>query len=70
VEPKGVENSDIEQRFEKGKSGAFRVIYAWTSGERILYPLFVYFKREKEDITKAEIEALLKKLFFELEQPD
>ena len=55
---------------KRGKSGAFRVIYAWASGDRILYPLFVYFKGEKEDITKAEIEGLLKKLFLELEGPD
>jgi mRNA-degrading endonuclease RelE of RelBE toxin-antitoxin system len=53
---------------KRGKSGAFRVIYAWTSDERILYPLFVYFKGEMEDVTKAEIEALLRKLFLELEQ--
>ena len=53
---------------KRGKSGAFRVIYLWTSWERILYPLFVYFKGEKEDISKAEIEALLKKLFLELAQ--
>ena len=51
---------------KRGKSGAFRVIYAWTSREQILYPLFVYFKGEKEDITKAEIETLLRKLFLEL----
>ena len=55
---------------KRGKSGSFRVIYAWTSGERILYPLFVYFKGEKEDITKGEIEALLKKLLLELEHSD
>ena len=55
---------------KRGKSGAFRFIYAWTSGERILCPLFVYFKGEKEDITKAEIEVLLKRLFLELEGPD
>ena len=52
----------------KEKSGAFRVIYFWTSGQPIIYPLFMYFKGEKEDITKAEIEDLLKKLFSELEQ--
>ena len=54
---------------KRGKSGAFRLIYAWTSGEPIFYPLFVYFKGEKAEITKAEIEALLKKLFLELELP-
>jgi len=55
---------------KRGKSGAFRVIYAWTSGERFLYPLFVYFKGEKEEITKAEIEVLFRKLFLELERSD
>jgi mRNA-degrading endonuclease RelE of RelBE toxin-antitoxin system len=55
---------------KRGKSGAFRVIYAWTSGERVIYPLFVYFKGEKQDVTKAEIEVLLKRLLSELEQPD
>jgi hypothetical protein len=36
----------------------------------VVYPLLVYFKGERQDITKAEIEALLKKLLLELEQPD
>jgi hypothetical protein len=30
--------------------------------------LFIYFKGEKEDITKTEIESLLRKLFLELDQ--
>jgi len=30
----------------------------------------LYFKGEKEDITKEEIENLLKKLFLELDQSD
>jgi len=55
---------------KRGKSGAFRVIYAWTSGEQVVYPLFVYFKGERQDITKAEVEALLKKLLLELDQSD
>jgi mRNA-degrading endonuclease RelE of RelBE toxin-antitoxin system len=53
---------------KKGKSGGFRVIYFWSVGEATLYPLFVYFKGEKEDITKAEIETLLKKLSIELDK--
>ena len=53
---------------KRGKSGGFRVIYAWTQGQPIVYPLFAYFKGEKEDITKAEIEVLLKKLILELDQ--
>ena len=53
---------------KRGKSGGFRVVYVWTPGQPILYPLFIYFKGEKEDITKAEIEDLLRKLFLELDQ--
>ena len=55
---------------KRGKSGAFRVIYAWTSGESVVYPLFIYFKGEKADVTRAEIDTLLKKLLSELEEPD
>jgi mRNA-degrading endonuclease RelE of RelBE toxin-antitoxin system len=55
---------------KRGKIGGFRVIYAWTPGQPIVYPLFTYFKGEKEDITKGEIENLLRKLFLELDQPD
>jgi mRNA-degrading endonuclease RelE of RelBE toxin-antitoxin system len=53
---------------KKGKSDGFRIIYFWSVGETTLYPLFVYFKGEKEDITKAEIETLLKKLSTELDK--
>jgi len=53
---------------KRGKRGAFRVIYAWTTGQSVLYPLFIYFKGEKEDITNKEIETLLKKLLLELDQ--
>jgi mRNA-degrading endonuclease RelE of RelBE toxin-antitoxin system len=55
---------------KKGESGAFRVIYAWTSGERFLYPLFVYFKGEKEDTTKDEVLTQLRQLVLELEKTD
>jgi len=53
---------------KRGKSGGFRVIYAWTQGQLIVYLLLAYFKGEKEEITKAEIEVLLKKLILELDQ--
>ncbi len=55
---------------KRGKSGGFRVIYAWTPGQSVVYPLFTYFKGEKEDITKVEIEDLLGKSFLELNQND
>ena len=53
-----VASSDIK----KGKRGGFRVIYRWRAREHQLYLLVVYFKGEKKDISKKEIEELLKKL--------
>ena len=51
-------SSDVK----KGKRGGFRLIYFWKAGETKVYLLVVYFKGEKTDITKKEIETLLKKL--------
>ena len=56
-------SSDVK----KGKRGGYRLIYFWKAGEMTIYLLFVYFKGEKGDITKKEIESLLKKLNEELE---
>ena len=47
---------------KKGKRGGFRLIYFWKDGETEIYLLVVYFKGEKTDITKKEIDTLLKKL--------
>lgn len=58
-----VASSDVK----KGKRGGFRLIYLWKEGEFNVYLLTVYFKREKTDISKREIEELLKKLNQELE---
>jgi mRNA-degrading endonuclease RelE of RelBE toxin-antitoxin system len=57
-----VASSDIK----KGKRGGFRLIYLWKAGDFRLYLLAVYFKG-KEEISKTEIERLLKKLNKELE---
>jgi len=57
-----VASSDIK----KGKRGGFRVIYLWKAGERTIYLLASYFKGEKAEITKNEIESLIKKLNLEL----
>ncbi|MFH1489896.1 MAG: hypothetical protein ABII06_13420 [Pseudomonadota bacterium] len=53
-----VASSDIK----KGKRGGYRLIYFWKPGEMIIYLLLVYFKGEKAEITKKEIETLLKNL--------
>jgi len=58
-----VASSDVK----KGKRGGFRLIYLWKAGEFNVYLLTVYFKIEKQDISKREIEELLKKLNQELE---
>ena len=57
-----VASSDVR----KGKRGGFRLIYLWRAGELRIYFLVAYFKGEKVDISKREIEELLKKLNQEL----
>jgi mRNA-degrading endonuclease RelE of RelBE toxin-antitoxin system len=57
-----VASSDVK----KGKRGCYRLIYFWKAGEMKVYLLAVYFKGEKQEISKPEIEALLKKLSEEL----
>ena len=58
-----VASSDVK----KGKRGGFRLIYLWKGREMKIYLLSAYFKGEKTEITKKEIENLLKKLNQELE---
>ena len=55
-------SSDVK----KGKRGGFRSIYLWKSGEITAYMLVAYFKGDKQDISKKEIEEILKKLNQEL----
>jgi mRNA-degrading endonuclease RelE of RelBE toxin-antitoxin system len=55
-------SSDIK----KGKRGGFRSIYFWKSGDKIIYLLLVYFKGDKSDVSKIEIEDILIKLNKEL----
>lgn len=57
-----VASSDVK----KGKRGGYRLIYFWKTGEMKVYLLVAYFKGEKAEITKKEIESLLKKLNEEL----
>ena len=57
-----VASSDVK----KGKRAGYRLIYFWKGGEMKIYLLVVYFKGEKAEITKKEIETLLKKLNQEL----
>jgi len=55
-------SSDVK----KGKRGGYRLIYFWKTGEMKVYLLVAYFKGEKVEITKKEIESLLRKLNEEL----
>jgi mRNA-degrading endonuclease RelE of RelBE toxin-antitoxin system len=57
-----VASSDVK----KGKRGGYRLIYYWKTDEMKVYLLLAYFKGEKEEITKKEIEILLKNLSAEL----
>jgi len=57
-----VASSDVK----KGKRGGYRLIYFWKAGEMKIYLLVAYFKGEKAEIAKKEIETLLKKLNEEL----
>lgn len=51
---------------KRGKSSTFRSIYFWRSGQSKVYLLFTYFKGDKTDISKKEIEDILRKLTREL----
>lgn len=53
-----VKNSDIK----KGKSGGYRLIYFIDAKTNILFPLILYSKSDKEDISINELNSLLKKL--------
>jgi mRNA-degrading endonuclease RelE of RelBE toxin-antitoxin system len=57
-----VASSDVK----KGKRGGYRLIYFWKASEMKVYLLVAYFKGEKTEISKTEIETLLKKLSEEL----
>ncbi len=55
-------SSDVK----KGKRGGFRSIYLWEPGAGTIYMLSVYFKGDRPDVSKKEIERTLRKLNQEL----
>ena len=57
-----VKNSDIPC----GKSGGYRVIVFYEETKSILIPFIVYSKRDKESLSKNEIEKSLKKVLEEI----
>ena len=57
----------VSSDIKKGKRTGFRIIYLWKTKEFNVYLLAIYFKGEKENISKKEIENLLRKLNQELE---
>jgi mRNA-degrading endonuclease RelE of RelBE toxin-antitoxin system len=42
----------------RGKRSSFRVIYYWTPHEETFYMLYIYSKKEQEDLTQGQIRAL------------
>ncbi len=59
-------SSDVK----KGKSGGFRTVYFQKAESRQVYLLFTYFKGEKVDISRNEIQKLLRQLMQEMELTD
>jgi len=57
-----VRNSDIG----KGKRSGYRLIYYLDSPNRLIYPLLMYSKSYKKDVTESEVKNLLKKLSREI----
>ncbi len=59
-----VRSSDMQ----RGKSGGFRLLYLLDEhSHRIIYLIFVYPKSEREDITRKELQELLREIESELE---
>lgn len=58
-----LKSSDLQ----RGKSRSFRLIVFVVEYENILAPIAIYFKGEKEDLSKAEIAYHLTKVISELE---
>lgn len=46
----------------KGKRGGYRLIYYWRRNNPKLYLVLVYAKVKKEDVTKKELERLLREI--------
>ena len=42
----------------RGKRGGSRLIYYWFKGDEIILMLFIYLKKETEDLTKEQIKIL------------
>jgi hypothetical protein len=51
---------------EHGKRGGLRVLYYWDRPNEAIYMLFVYAKREEEDLTHSQIKVLARLIEEEL----
>jgi hypothetical protein len=58
-----VKNSDIPC----GKSGGYRIIAFFQATTRVLVPLIMYSKRDRENVTEQEIEQALASVLQELQ---
>lgn len=53
-----VRNSDLK----RGKSGGYRLVYFVDGSKETLFPLLLYSKTERADISRKELEELIKYL--------
>jgi len=51
----------------KGKRGGLRILYYWAAANGTIYLLYAYSKREKEDLTRAQITVLARLIREELQ---
>ncbi len=56
------------QGLRRGKSGAFRIILLLVEYDRLLVPITVYFKGDRQTLTKQELNDHLQHILFELDQ--
>ena len=49
-----------------GKRGGLRILYYWDRGASAVYLLYVYSKRDQEDLTRGQIATLAKLISEEL----
>lgn len=52
----------------KGKSGGFRMIYAWKDGWSFIILCMIYPKSEKPDATHGELERVIQEIELDLRQ--
>lgn len=58
-----IRNSDLS----RGKNGGYRLLYAVDDTRSVVYLLLLYFKSDRADVTRSELQELLSDLSHELD---